>query len=489
VCLALPKGEAGASRFEALVLPVEGEIKTIMSHDLTGDGRRELVVSLSVHDDQETRRLLKTYRLPKGEGDGFTLLSSWEPPSDAVFWCVGPATGAPGKQHLFILSHDGLWELVPGPAGTVVPEHRIEAPLFVSTGQEDELLWLDAMRDWNGDGSIDLFLPCAREARFYGRVGKGEWKLRDAVSIRPFAAYNNNVVFGVNAGGYAYLSLLFYPLLEAADLNGNGRVDLAVLQTGKAHCFFRGEDGKLDPEGVVWDLDIRTPEERIRKEATLTFRVADLNRNGCTDFVVHKVGVKFTDWSSETAVFLGNREGTPPSEPFQRFTSGGLLSGVSIEDLDGDGVPDMTVWSLRMGLWPFVDILLRKAVTINSQHFYASWPEGFSGRPAQQLSHEFRIDMAQQHYFRGIVPNTDGDFNGDGVRDLVAGRDLDTLGIYLGVARKGFETRPWVTLRSEGVNYVTPGDLNGDGLSDLYGYSYGAEERTSRLHVWLQRPE
>jgi len=486
--LLFPSGDAGAARFETHVLALEGQIRTAISDDLDGDGRQEMIVSVCVYEDHKPpRRLLRIYRLPQGrEGENLSLVRAWEAPVDAVFWCTGPATQAAGKS-VYVLSQDGLWELCNGPGGTVMPAHRIQAPLFLSTGQEDELLWLDVLRDWDGDGLVEALLPCAREARFYRPDGEGGWKIGDAVSIAPFAAYNNNVLFGRNAGGYQYLSVLFFPLLEPADLNGDGRMDLLVLQTGKAHCYFRREDGHLDPVGVVWNLDIRTPEERIRKQASLTFRVADLNRDGCADIVVHKIGVNFTDWSSETAIFLCNRGGSAPSEPFQRFTSGGLLSGVSIEDLDHDGFPDMTLWSIKMGLWPVVEILLRKAVTINSQYFYPSWPGGFPETPAQKLAHEFRIDMKKQHYFRGIVPNTSGDFNGDGIKDLAAGKDLDTLGIYLGVAKKGFESKLWATLNAEGVNYVTSGDLDGDDLCDLHAYS--VEEGTSRVLVWLQRPE
>jgi len=477
---------SGADRFETHTLPLDGQIKTVISDDLDGDGRREMIVSLCVHEDDKIRRQLKTYGLPNGPagGNGFPVLSDWEALPDAVFWCVGPSSRTAGKSEYY-LSHDGLWELCRGDDGTVVPTHRIEAPLFLSTGQEDELVWLDAMRDWDGDGLSEIFLPCARQARFYRADGGGGWKISDAVPIFPFSSYNNNTLFGRNAGGFQYLSILFYPLMEPADLNGDGRMDLVVLQTGKAHCFFRGAGGELDPKGVVWNLDIRTPEERVRKQATLTFRVADLNRDGCADIVVHKVGVKFTDWSSETAVFLGNREGTEPAKPFQRFTSGGLLSGVSIEDLDRDGYPDLTLWSLKMGLWPFVEILLRKAVTINSEYYYPSWPKGFPEKPAEKLTHEFRIDMKRQHFFQGIVPNTSGDFNGDGIKDLVEGKDLETLGIYLGRAKKGFESRPWATMDAKGVNYVTTGDLDGDGLCDLYGYNM--EEESSQVHVWMQK--
>jgi len=482
----LEAAAAAQDRFDGFTLPVQGQIKTVAAEDLTGDGRRELIVSLCVFEEARPRRWLKTYGLaPEAAPGSFPLLTEWEVLPDAVFWCVGPASRAAGMSGYF-LAHDGLWELERLPDGTLAASRRVEAPLFLAAGQEDDLLWLDVMRDWDGDGRTEAMLPCAREARFYRSDGQGGWTLSDRVPVVPFSSYNNNILFGRNAGGYEYLSILFYPLLEPADLNGDGRTDLLALQAGKARCFFRGPDGRLDPDGVLWDLDIRTAEERERKQATVTFRVADLNRDGCADMVVHKVGVKFTDWSSETAIFLGNRSGTLPDRPAQRFTSGGLLSGVSIEDLDADGYPDLVLWSLKMGLWPFMEILLRQAVTINSQYFYPSWPRGFPDKPAEKLAHEFRIDMKMQHFFRGIVPNSSGDFNGDGVKDLVGGKDLDTAGIYLGRAGKGFESGAWTTLDMPGVNYVTTGDLNGDGLCDLFGYR--VEEKSSQVLVWIQKP-
>ena len=53
--------EAGAGRFEAHTLRVDGQIKSVMSDDLDGDGRRELITSLCVFPPDGPLRRLKTY--------------------------------------------------------------------------------------------------------------------------------------------------------------------------------------------------------------------------------------------------------------------------------------------------------------------------------------------------------------------------------------------------------------------------------------------
>lgn len=474
-------------RFQEICHKVEGEIQEARAEDLDLDGIKEMIVSLNIHGEEKTDRYLRVFQCFGKKGDpGISQRREWKVIPEAVFWGVGSNGEKEKKQACYFLAWNGMWELCEAEGNRFVPRHRIEAPVFVTYGQEDQFLSLEFIRDWDGDGLEEVFLPLVQEARFYKPHGNGTWKGFDHVKVVPFPIYNNNILFGRNMGGYQYLSFSFFPLLVPADLNGDGRMDLLTLKSGTAHCFYRGEDGRLDPKPVVWNLDIRTREERIRKQATLSFRVADLNRDGCADIVVHKIGVKFTDWNAETAIFLGKPDGQETTEPYQRFSSGGLLSGVSLEDLDGNGYPDLTLWSIKMGLWPFIEILLRKVIHLESQYYYADWPGGFPSKPAEQLGHDFRIDLKRQDFFQGLIPNTTGDFNGDGVKDLVAGKGYDTIAIYPGKPKEGFSSRPMVTLKTPGVNYVSAEDLNGDGRCDLSGFR--VEDNHSELCLWIQNP-
>lgn len=490
VCTAIvsvPVRGACGQRFRAYRVRIEGEIKAVRPADLDGDGRREFLVSSTRYCNRVPERTL-SFCGWRGQGKdaNLVLVDAWKVPPEAVFWDVGPAGDGAGGDHCYFLSARGLFELSREAGSTLASGLRIEAPLFLAGGQEDEFARLAFMRDWDGDGRVEAMLPLDREARFYRRGGAAGWERVDSVGLSPFAYYNNNVLFGRNLGLHQYLAVIFYPLLEAADMNGDGRKDLLVLRNGKGFCYLRGENGKLDPEPLIWNLEVRTGEELARRRATLSYRVADLNRDGCADVVVHKVGMQFVSWSAETAVFLGRSDGAGPERPTFTFPSRGLLSGVSLEDLDGDGYPDMTLWSVRMGLWPMVEILLRRVIHIKARYSYGTWPEGFPAEAANEMDFVLHVDAKRPDYIRGLVPCTEGDFDRDGIRDLVASKGEGRLAVYRGLPARKFASRAWAVLAAPGVNYVGVEDLDGDGRSDLYGYE--VEKGFSRLHVWLQGP-
>ena len=476
--------------FRAHTVEVSGEIHEVGAEDLDGDGWKEIFVSANEIREKAVERTIQVFAW-SAEPDRVNLVrrASWKVHPEAVFWDFGPGgKGSADSRSLYFLAHDGLWRLPMAGAEVHNAVCEIREPLLVATAQEDGFPSLDFIRDWDGDGNEEALLPLGRKAQFHRWTSPDSWQLSDEVELSPFSVYNNNIVFGLNVGSYQFLTVLFYPLVAPADLNRDGRMDLLILQNGKGLAFLRGEKGKLGQQGELWDLDIRSPDEKLRHTASLSYRVADLNRDGCADAVVHKVGVKFADWDSETVVFLGRPDGPPGREPDLRFPSRGLLSGVSVEDLDGDGFQDMNLWSVRMGLWPIIEILLRRVVHIESSYYYGAWPPGFSEEPEARRGFEFRIDTARPDLFSGLVPNTQGDFDGDGLKDLVAKSGDDSLGIYLGRPRKGFASSPWMSVEDKGIahmNYVRVEDLDGDGLCDILAYE--AHKGSSVLHAWTRR--
>jgi|GEM_PF-2743349 len=477
--------EGLAQAFKAHSLRVVGEVMELRSADLDGDGRKELLASSTSHPQGKPERTMYVCRW-RGEGENLrpVLRDTWKVPHEAVFWDVGPAGEAGTGRHVYFLSLDGLSEV---DRFGFSPHLRVEAPVLLSVGQEDEFLWMDFIRDWDGDGREEAMLPLGRQARFYRWEGAGDWVLTDSAKLLPLAYYSNNIVFGRDLGGYEYLSVLLYPLLEPVDLNGDGRRDLLGLRNGTGSCYLRGENGKLAAEPFLWDLEIRSEEEIAKHRASLSYRVADLNRDGCADVMVHKLVMSFTDWDAETAVFLGRPESFRPKKPDQTFPSSGFLSGVSLDDLDGDGYPDVTVWSVKMGLVPLVEILLRKAIHVKSHSYYGAWPKGFSTKATNEGSFVLHIDSDRPDFIRGLMPNTEGDFNRDGIKDLVAGSGADGLAIYPGLPARKFDSQPLAVLDAPGINYVRAEDLDGNGLCDLYGYQVETRD-LSRVHVWLQGP-
>jgi hypothetical protein len=106
-------------------------------------------------------------------------------------------------------------------------------------------------------------------------------------------------------------------------------------------------------------------------------------------------------------------------------------------------------------------------------HFYHS--EGFSQKPdcqkdiAIQLRHfGMHLTWSRRHYLETQI-SVDGDFDGDGERDLLVKDKKDKASVYLFISRKkGFSKKSNIQFNDiKRVEQFIADDLNKDGISDL----------------------
>ncbi len=211
-----------------------------------------------------------------------------------------------------------------------------------------------------------------------------------------------------------------------ADFNGDGKPDLAISMpdANQVQVLLGNGDGTF------------TPMSPVNVSAVFVVATGDFNRDGLSDLVVVGFG------SSSVDILLGNGDGT--------FTPGAKISvvgpsSVAIADLNGDGNPDMAVVS-------------DSSETV--EIFLGNGDGTFSLVSSQPAT--------------GVEPLsiTAGDFNGDGIPDLAVSNqnygypNPGTVTILLGQGDGTFKTAP--TLQSGSIPYtVVVADVNGDGIADL----------------------
>jgi hypothetical protein len=211
--------------------------------------------------------------------------------------------------------------------------------------------------------------------------------------------------------------------IAKGDFNGDGKVDLAVANSGSGNVsiLLGVGDGNFQP-GVSYQAG----------SGAIFVGVADFNTDGKQDLVVANEG------SSNISILLGNGDGT-----FQNavnYVVGFLPVAVAIGDFNGDGKLDLV--TANSGGSPSMSILLG-----NGNGTFQSAVALPYGSPVQFV--------------------VAGDFNGDGKMDLaVAQSGSTTVSILLGNGDGTFQTPANYTVGS-GPYAITVGDLNGDGKMDL----------------------
>ena len=310
---------------------------------------------------------------------------------------------------------------------------------------------LGVAADFNGDGRLDQAVLSA-EGGVSVLLGNGDgtftMKSSPAVGNDPYAmavgdfngddipdlAVANNsdstvsILLGKGDGTFTAADSPATPIypegIAAGDFNGDGNVDLVVgADFNQLLILFGNGDGTFTPGTAI---------QSNRTYGPATIAVSDFNGDGKADFVVASdIGI---------SLFLGNSDGTLTAAPPLPVVCDDACPGVAVADFNQDGKPDLAVAD-RGELDNYVG-----AVYILLGNGDGTFTSGGNTAP------EYAVYVAV------------GDFNGDGIVDLVVGQNqYSSTDVYLGAQDGTFIRQPVTTTTS----FFLPGDFNGDGRTDL----------------------
>jgi hypothetical protein len=220
-----------------------------------------------------------------------------------------------------------------------------------------------------------------------------------------------------------------YPQSVAVgDFNGDGIPDLAVgnLQGEGVTILLGNGDGTFTAAASL---------EPGNYEST-SVAVGDFNGDGKTDLAVTK-----GYGNDSVSIFLGNGDGTFTLQSTPR--TGKNPVAIAVGDFNGDGIPDLAVADQQE---------VSNGLTI----LLGNGDGTFTAAASPQT---------------GSLPNSVavGDFNGDGIPDLVVDNGGNTVTILLGKGDGTFTAKSLSVATGGGVlpEAVAVGDFNGDGKADL----------------------
>jgi hypothetical protein len=328
-----------------------------------------------------------------------------------------------------------------------------------------------AVGDLNGDGVPDLAVadsgdPLGRTSGVSVLLGNGDGSFQAA---RAFAAGSSpqSVALG--------------------DFNGDDRLDLAVANDfsggGSVSVLVGNGDGTFQP-----------PRSFTTGVDPASVAVADLNGDGRLDLAIADSGGRFGVGSAVT-VLLGNGDGTFQASP--TFAAGSGPLSVAVGDFTGDGRLDLAVAN---DFSDDVSVLLGNGDgTFQAQRTFATGSGSYSVAVGD-FTGDGRLDLAVANYFSNnvsvLLGNGDGsfqdartfaagpnpralavgDFTGDGIPDLAVANDPYSgngsgVSLLLGNGDGSFQTPRTFAAGPRPVS-VAVGDFNRDGRLDLVVANY-----------------
>ncbi len=276
-----------------------------------------------------------------------------------------------------------------------------------------------AVGDMNGDGHPDLVIADHQSPYLTILLGDGKGSFRPAPGS-PVDVHSHPHPHAVVVGHFTASDKLDV----VTESWGNNQIEL--LQ-GDGH-------GGLRTPGTFFQVGHR-PYERLRS--------ADFNHDGHPDVVT-------TNLDDDTAtVLLGDGKGGFHEAPGSPFPAGSKPWQVAIDDINGDGNPDLVIIPYDR------DVPSEKQIAVTV--LLGDGKGGFTPM------HNSPLPLTG---CRGATTVATGDINGDGLRDIVVSCAFSkNLLLFLGGKNNTFAAvqHPW----RGGFGAVAVADLNGDGKGDL----------------------
>ena len=342
-----------------------------------------------------------------------------------------------------------------------------------------ELGHLDFVRDWDSDGRLEALAPSAEGARLLP-LTPGD-RVQE-LSLPLIADYGTPTLENYFRPGFL-ASIVSWPMLELADDDGDGRLDLFAANRYELRVFRATADGlPREPTRTSPFPPFTAEEERRHLASTQLAFVRDLDGDGRADLVVHRMVGELMRSRSTTTLHMNTGAGADPmAPPSGRIDLSGGSAALRLDDIDGDGRAEILAAYVGFGVVQVIRMLTLRRVEVHLRAL--ALPPG-GGPPVETWSANvsFPFDFATSRV-QGVLPFTEADWNGDGRLDLCWGDGTGVLRFRLGEVHPvgaGFgDVVGSVPLPLTGD--LVAADLDADGLTDFVAYD--ALDSDGRLRV------
>lgn len=485
LCLFLALAFSAEASFDLQEMSLDGKVQNIIATDLTGDGLKDLVVIYRAGLLPDWQRRVAVYH--QG-AKGYSTKPNFDIQVADSFALIDTAPAANGKpgEEVYLLANDGLylWSYSPK-EGFAKPQRIFQHADLLVFPDRSSLNLMDFIRTWKGDDRQWVLLLSYQQLIL---TPLDDLKTQEKIKV-PMNAHN--LGSGLSEQGiytFAMQTSIEIPAIAVEDANADGLADLYVSQGERIWLYKQGEDGRFSEKpDQEYFLPIMEEEERKLTNADVITAIYDLDGDKRADVVASKFGGSFPNLKSLMHIHMGKEQGGFVKEPDFKLATEGFSRFFRYPDINGDGRRDLVIPHAKIGITDIIQILLTKKVKVIYDIYLSQGTDGYPDKPDFKRKVVFYFNWRAGITMEAISPRFDCDFNADGKADMIVGKGIESVQVYLGGETPAdlFSDQPAAEKDCPASVFIQIDDLNGDGYDDFFiAYPYNPD-REGQVRVFL----
>lgn len=283
---------------------------------------------------------------------------------------------------------------------------------------------------------------------------------------------------GYALGGDEVTATVRPPPLVVGDVNGDGRQDLLLPRGTRATAFLTGATVGTESLSLPLPLDVDPPDDAPLREGETRRTVSgvwlqDLDGDKRLDLAVHRT-VLDGSWFGATAELLYARGTGAGFGALQTVPISQAAFALRPVDADGDGKQEFLAALVDVGMGNLARALLTKEVQAQLA-LYRLGPSGYAATPTPIRTIRFPLEHPE-----ALHVDLSKDLDGDRMVDLVTDDASDSLCIYRGGPAGFASSAAWChSIRvPAGDQSLFVHDLTGDGRAEIVVWGQGEKTAT-----------
>jgi|GEM_PF-3280496 len=423
---------------------LEFETRSIFSHDLDGDGKKEIIllhpdkrISIFSFYENNFKQILKGFQFKDGvlidfgnfykelKGDEIIILNS-------------------GKIEIFKFENNNL-NLIKSfnfEKSSIYPENN-----FLRKG--------NILYDVYGDGTKKILFFYPEKGIIIDENGK-----TDTIKIimeKDISTFEDKSIYEISKQ-YSLKTIYISPFVFFKDINGDNKNDLVEYSKDSLFIFFH-KNGKFSNfKDIAIDLSFLKSENKLSPIPPRIF-LEDINYDGKADILLSKSTGIFIEGKSIIYLFL-NKDGNFKNSPDQVLIFEGFTPELRILDLNKDKKLDIVTNITGFNIWVIIKSLILKKLE-NVYGFYFFKDNQFTKTPVYEFKLNISFDISKKEPEGESVEIFD--FDNDSYYDILHFK-RDEITVYKG-SEKGFKEKFSFEIKTSDKYLID--DFNNDNKNDV----------------------